>query len=64
MDLLNSGQSLFACFNPILDGVFGHPILDGGRGGKKAPHLNFEQKQDNEAKFGMKIPLSMKNSKT
>ena len=28
-------------FNPILDGVFGHPILDGGRA-KKPPHLNFE----------------------
>ena len=28
-------------FNPILDGVFGHPISDGG-GGQKAPHLNFE----------------------
>ena len=26
--------------NPILDGVFGHPILDGGQ--KSPPHLNFE----------------------
>ena len=32
--------SITPVFSPILDGVFGHPILDGG--GKKAPHFNFE----------------------
>ena len=31
----------FDVINPILDRVFGHPILDGG-GGQKAPHFNFE----------------------
>ena len=29
-------------FNPILDGVFGHPILDGG-GGKKPPTLTLNR---------------------
>ena len=34
--LPSSGES--GTVNPILDGVFGHPILDGG----EAPHFNFE----------------------
>ena len=39
---LRSMENLYLIdFNPILDRVFGHPILDGG-GAKKPPHLNFE----------------------
>ena len=38
--ILDNFDRFFFYINPILDEVRAHPILDGGGGGKKAPHVN------------------------
>ena len=62
--LLSCETIVFQILTIFWRGYSGTLFWIGGGGQKSPPHLNFEYKQDNEAKFGMKIPLFMKNSKT